>query len=308
MILVLIGIWLGFLWLLVKVGILKGWSLWMKLSPVVIWALAMLIIFVPLNWNAPVGPAAVTVGSVQITPAVSGEVVEVVAETWTPINKGEVLFRIDPTKYQAAVRQAEAQLELAKDQLARKEKLFQTNVVSQAEMDVLQADVAAKEAQVTIARQDLELTTVRAPIDGIVPALTLLPGNRVSPAAPTMAFLQIDKPVVNLVLKQNHLRNVKSGQLAEAVFKSYPGQTFSGTVFKVYPSHPDAEYDLTGSTPPPPEIIDATYVVALSLDLGDTKLPPGSSGQAAVYTDKSPATHFIRQIMLRTTTWMNYLF
>ncbi|MGI9364807.1 MAG: efflux RND transporter periplasmic adaptor subunit [Rhizobiaceae bacterium] len=304
---VLIGIWLGFLWLLVKLKILKGWSLWMKLSPIVIWVLATLIIMVPLNWTAPAGPAAVTVVSVKVVPSVSGYVTEVLAKTWTPMKKGEVLFRVDPTEYQAKVRQAEAQLKQARDELARKEKLFKTNVTSQAELDALTAEVEAFEAALTIARQDLEETDVKAPVDGIVPALTLLPGNRVSPNAPVMAFLLIDHPIYNVVLRQDQLRNVKSGQKAEAVFKAYPGKTFSGTVFKVYPSHPKAELELSGSTPPPPEIMDATYVVVLDLDLAGLSLPPGASGQAAVYTDQSPATHIIRQIMLRTKTWLNYL-
>ena len=110
MILVIIGIWLGFLWLLVKVGVLKGWSLWMKVSPVVIWALATLMIFIPLNWNSPVGPATVTIGSVQITPNVSGKVDEVLVKSRVLIPKGELLFRIDPTRYEATLRQAIQQL------------------------------------------------------------------------------------------------------------------------------------------------------------------------------------------------------
>ena len=66
MILVLIAIWMGFLWLLVKIGILKKWHLWMKLSPIAVWAIAMLIIFLPLNWTAPVGAVSVVVESVQV--------------------------------------------------------------------------------------------------------------------------------------------------------------------------------------------------------------------------------------------------
>ena len=58
MIILLVGGWVGFLWLLVKIGVLKKWYGWMKVSPVLIGIVAFLAIFLPLNWNAPSGAAS----------------------------------------------------------------------------------------------------------------------------------------------------------------------------------------------------------------------------------------------------------
>ncbi|MBE1282204.1 MAG: efflux RND transporter periplasmic adaptor subunit [Rhodobacteraceae bacterium] len=306
MILLLVGSYVGLLWLLVKIGVFPKWYGWMKISPVAVGIVAFMAIFLPLNWNAPIGGTVVTVGSVGIKPAISGPVTEVVATSHTPISKGDVLFEIDKTPYAAALQQAQAQLALARDQLARKEELLTRNAVAEAEVETLRANVAVAEAAVTLAEVDLENTTVRAPFDGIVPAMTLLPGNQVAPNVPVLAFLDIGRPVFNLVLSQNQIRHVKPGQKAEAVFRAFPGQTFQGTVSGLYLTSPEAEYDLDGATPEVPEIMDTTYVVALDLDTRGLSLPPGSSGQGLVLTDKGTKFQFVNQLTLRMTTWMNF--
>lgn len=307
MITVIIGVWMAFLWVLVKTGVLKKWHLWMKLSPIAVWLVANLVFFLPLNWTAPLGPVAVTVSSIQIAPAVSGVVEEVPAVSWTPLKQGDVLFRIGAIKYEAAVQQAQARLSLAEDVLSRKKKLLASNTVAQAEVDKLEADVAVANAQLSIAQQDLKDTVVVAPMEGIVPAVTLLPGNRVSANVPVMAFLDIDRPFVNLILNQNGIRHVRVGQPAEVVFRNLPGQTFSAKVARLYLSSPDAEYVGTGLSPEVPDVQDTQYVVGLEVDLGDIILPPGASGQGTVLTDQVGAFGVLRQITLRMTTWMNYL-
>jgi len=307
MITVVIGVWMAFLWILVKVGVLKKWHLWMKFSPVAVWLVANLVIFLPLNWTAPVGPVTVTIASVQIAPAVSGVVTEVPVVSWAPMKQGDVLFRIGAEEYEAAVKQAQAKLTAAEQALGRKKKLLASNTVAQAEVDTLEADVAVASAQLSIAQFDLGDTVVRAPLDGIVPAVTILPGNRVVANTPVMAFLDIDRPLVNLILSQNGIRNVRVGQPAEVVFRSYPGQTFPSKVARIYLSSPDAEYVGSGLSPRVPEVKDTQYVIGLEADLGDIVLPPGASGQGAVLTDKVGSLGVIRQITLRMTTWMNFL-
>ena len=207
----------------------------------------------------------------------------------------------------AAVQQAQARLGLAEDSLSRKQKLLASNTVAQAEIDTLEADVAVANAQLRIAQQDLQDTVVLAPMEGIVPAVTLLPGNRVTANTPVMAFLDNDRPLVNLILKQNGIRKVRVGQPAEVVYSSHPGRTFTAKVARLYLSSPDAEYVASGLSPRVPEVRDTQYVAGLEVDLGDIRLPPGTSGQGTILTDKVGSLGVIRQITLRMTTWMNFL-
>ncbi len=155
-------------------------NLFWKLSPVIV-AFALLVgLFIPMGWGAPSGPAAVLRNSVQITPAVAGEVVEVPVVANTPVNEGHVLFRIDPTTYQAKVDALAAQLKFAELRLSQMTELQTTGTGRAFDVEQRQAEVDQLRAELQAAQYDLDNTTVRAPADGYVTNLALRKGARVT--------------------------------------------------------------------------------------------------------------------------------
>lgn len=100
----------------------------------------------------------------------------------TAAKKGDVLFEIDPTMYEAKVKQADAELASAKAQLeqaqaefTRQETLLRQNVSAQntfdqakAKRDSAAANVENQDANLTIAKTNLGYTKVAAPFDSIV--------------------------------------------------------------------------------------------------------------------------------------------
>jgi membrane fusion protein (multidrug efflux system) len=112
----------------------------------------------------------------QIEARVSGYLMSQEYDEGSLVMGGQVLFRIDPRPYQAALAQAQAQLaqavakaELAKITLERQTELFKTQVISAQEFDVATqtaqadiADVAEAEANVEAAQLNLEFCTARA--------------------------------------------------------------------------------------------------------------------------------------------------
>ena len=103
-----------FVWL----GLIPFNRFW-KFSPIIV-AIALLVgLFIPMGWGAPSGAAVVARNSVQVVPSVSGEVIEVPVAANTPLKEGDVLFRIDPTTYQAQVDAIEAQLKFAELRLSQ---------------------------------------------------------------------------------------------------------------------------------------------------------------------------------------------
>ncbi len=98
-----------------------------------------------------------------------------------PVKAGQVLFRIDPAPYRAALnrnsanlKQAKVQMDLAKTELERISSLYSKNAVSKNEFDNAEASYKASLASVESAgaalRQaqiDLDWTVVRAPISGL---------------------------------------------------------------------------------------------------------------------------------------------
>src|ERR1700710_2860038 len=100
MIVVLLNVYLVILFFLVKFHIVRLTLFW-KISPVIVFLLLMVGLFIPMGWGAPQGSALVVRNSVAIVPDVAGEVIEVPVAANTPLKTGDVLFRIDPVPYDA---------------------------------------------------------------------------------------------------------------------------------------------------------------------------------------------------------------
>jgi multidrug resistance efflux pump len=306
----------GVLALLIKLKVIKL-TLWWKISPVVWMLLLFFVLFIPMQWGAPAGAVTQYQTVIEIIPNVGGQVIDVPVKPLEPIKKGDVLFRIDPETYQAAVDQLEAQLELAKIRLAQSIELAEAEAGSVYEVEKYEADVKSLSAQLRTARWNLAETDVKAPADGYIVGLTLRPGQRVSnmPLRGWMAFVDSSQSYLVAGINQNMLRHVRIGQWAEVVFKLFPGKVFPATVSGVGYVSPQGQLAPSGILPQAPTVqqLPAPYGVILSIDkkvlsqLPRQQLPGGSVGTVGIYTESVKATHIIRKVMLRMETWLNFI-
>lgn len=313
MIVFLTLIYVVFLILAIKIGIIKMNSFW-KISPVLWMVLLFFVLFLPMQWGAPSGAVNMYQVVIEIIPNVTGEVVEVPVKALVPVRKDEVLFRIDPEQYQAKVQQLEAQMNLSQANLARAQELMNRGVGRQVDIDIYSAEVNSYEAQLGNARWELDKTVVRAPNDGEVVALVLRPGQRVGSLAVRswVAFVEDGARKLMVGIPQSRLRHVKKGQQAEVIFRLYPGRVFAATVGEIVHINPAAQLQATGIVPQAPTMQDPPLPYGVELVLNDEYLklgaiPGGAIGTAAIYTESVAATHIIRKVMVRMETWINYL-
>ena len=302
--------YLGVLAILVALRVLPNKPIvWMS---TLVWSLFLFVVlFVPMQWGAPSGPARVVTATVQIIPNVAGEVTEVPVQPNVPLNKGDVLFSIDPTPYEAAVDATGAALAFQEQRLAQYRDLAARDAATRFQVEQTEAQVARLTADLRAAQWNLDQTTVRAPGDGFVTYLALRPGQRVlsMPFQPAMTFLDTSERVVGVQLHQIYLRHVAPGQPVELTFKTRPGQVFSGTVQAVLEVTAGAQAQIGGTVPLATRVHAEPFFVRVALD-DDTDLaglPPGSAGTAAIYTDAVTPTHIIRKVMIRMDAIVSYV-
>jgi membrane fusion protein, multidrug efflux system len=166
--------------------------------------------------------ASFTVG---IRPQVDGKLETVLFTEGQHVKKGDVLARIDPRLYLAALDQAkakrmqdEAQLDSAQKDLSRSrtlvDKSFQTQQVvdqQQSKVDQLIAAINADNAAIETAQTQLDYTLITAPSDGRMGVRSIDPGNIVhaSDSAP-IATLTLTKPAAVLfTLSARFLNDVR---------------------------------------------------------------------------------------------------
>jgi multidrug efflux system membrane fusion protein len=163
--------------------------------------------------------------TVDVKAQINGQVMQVNFRQGQDVRRGDLLFTIDPRPFEAALRQAEANL--ARDraqyrQAAADERrysfLLRQGVGSRQQYDQAEATAAglkaateADEAAVQTARLNLEYTAIRAPIDGRTGDLLVHAGNLVKPDADTaMVVINQVRPIyVDFAIPEQKLPAVR---------------------------------------------------------------------------------------------------
>jgi len=252
-----------------------------------------------------------------IIPAVRGTVVSVDVKPNTHLEKGDVLFTIDPAPFQNKVDALTAQITKADKDFSRAQELKRKNVGSQRDVDTTKAIADDLRAKLTDAKYDLERTVVRAQTSGYVTQMMVFPGLYVvpMPLRPSMIFVQEDSFTYIGWYHQNSTLRLKSGYQAEIAFDALPGEVFSGEVVQVLPVIAEGEVQANGTlinfnaaSAIPGRVPVEIKITDPRFEAYRTQLPGGSYGQSAIYSDHFAHVSIMRKILLRMSSWMSYFF
>lgn len=306
----IINAYLVLLFLLVHFKIVR-FNLFWKASPFLVMFLTLFGLLIPMNWGAPQGSALVVRNSVSIVPDVAGEVIEVPVSGNTPLKAGDVLFRIDPAPYAAQVKAIDAQLKLSRTRLGQMTQLYEHDAGRGFDVQQRQSEVDQLGGQLEAAQWNLDKTVVKAPADGYVTNVALRKGARVAnlPLSPVMAFIDTSSTIVGVEINQIDARHIAPGQEVEVTFKFAPGQIYTGKVESVLQAIATGQTQTSGTAVAPKAIEAAPFVVRVKLDDAEfaKRLPAGSVGAAAIYTDHLAPTHVVRRVLLRQVAILNYV-
>jgi len=177
---------------------------------------------------------------VEIRPQASGLIIDVRFKDGQLVNKGDVLYVIDPQPYKIAVAKAKADLvtarnryELARKEYRRAKDLIETKMISQRIYDerasvklVAESTVNSAEAQLAQAKINLDYAYVKAPVSGRVSRAEITVGNLVSagPNAPLLTSIVSNKSIYAdfEVDEQTYLRYMQGDSFNESTTQKIP--------------------------------------------------------------------------------------
>ncbi|MEP9319848.1 HlyD family secretion protein [Pseudomonas sp. LABIM340] len=270
-----------------------------------------------MNYNHPYSEVARSYYvTTPVIPVVTGQVIEVPVKGNELIEKGTVLFRIDPKPFQLKLDSLKAQLISARADQARARELALRNVGNKRDVDLTTARVDDLNAQVALAQFNLDSTVVRAPARGFVTHVSLRPGMMASrlPLRPSMVFVPDEGPYFTAWMRQNSQLRLTTGDEAEVAFDGIPGRVFAGTVDKVLPVIGEGQVQPSGTlisytgSPPPGRVPVVIKITDPDFAQYASIMPGGSYGQAALYSEHFHHVAIMRKILLRMAAWMNYIF
>ena len=225
--------------------------------------------------------------NVQVGSQISGNISKLFVDFNSPVKAGQVVAEIDPAVFQAAVLQAQgdldnakAALELAKLTQKRMEDLVAKQNSSQAELDQANASLHQAEAQVKIkqgalqkAQVDLDHCKITSPIDGNVISRSVDVGQTVaaSLSAPVVFTIANDltKMQIDAAVAEADIGTVEVGQKVDFTVDAFPRQTFHGNVTQVR-NAPTTVQNVV------------TYDTVIGVNNADLKLKPGMTANVCI--------------------------
>ena len=225
--------------------------------------------------------------SVDVGSQVSGKIVSLSVDFNSPVKKGQVIAEIDPTVYEAALRQAQGELAsaqadvtLKKQNLERKKTLLPLKAVSQLDLDQAVAELAQAEATVVIRQASLESAEanlgyckITAPVDGIVISRKVDVGQTLAAAMTTPILFTIAQDItkmnISATVSEADIGQVKDGQPVDFTVDAFPDDVFHGTVTQVRKS-PTTTQNVV------------TYETIIAVDNQEQKLFPGMTADVSI--------------------------
>lgn len=219
----------------------------------------------PLSPYATIANGKVDIegGVIEVAARRPGVISEVLAQEGNVVTKGQVLARLEDrdailaiNSAKAAVAQARSELILsdatlytAKREYQRLEKLLASHLVSQQQLDqaadsivtaeaqrgIRQAAILAAQARLAESEYNLELTMIRAPMNGKIIRRYANPGSGASTLnVSTMFDLEPDiAHIIRSEIVESAIPNVFVGQAAEIVPEADPTQKATGKVIRI---------------------------------------------------------------------------
>jgi HlyD family secretion protein len=237
------------------------------------------------------------VKSVVVGSQISGQILDIKVDFNSKVKENDILAQIDPSTYQRAVAQADAQLlsakasrELTEVNYRRATNLLQSRLIAVADADKAVADLHQAEANVKMdeanlesRKVDLERTTIKAPIDGVIISRNVDVGQTVAASFNTPSLFLIANDLkqmqIEAAVSEADVGGVLEGQPVTFLVDAYPSRQFEGRVNQVRFA------PITNQN-----VVTYTSVIGVKND--DLKLRPGMTANVSIIT--SQRTNVIR--------------
>lgn len=200
----------------------------------------------------------------------SGLIVEMNVREGDRVLENDVLLRFDIEEQQAELERARAELDLAKAVYERNQTLFNSQAISRAEYEEARANKRIAESEVKLLETRVAFGTVRAPHDLVVLRRFVERGDAVSNNEPLFRVADLNRLVVRLGIPERDVVTLEEGQQTELQIDAFPGETFRGTIQRIFPSADENSrlftVEITLRAEQQDQVIRPGYLARVSMD------------------------------------------
>jgi membrane fusion protein, multidrug efflux system len=177
----------------------------------------------------------VAVNGAQVTTEAAGVVDSIRFESGQEVKAGTVLLTLDTRTDVAELKALSAQAELARNELARFERLYGLESISKAELDRRQSEYDQAAARAAAQQARIAQKTIRAPFSGELGIRQVNLGQFVAPGNPIVSLQSLDPVYINFSLPEQNLSRIREGLTVKLSVDAYPGEIFEGRITAIEP-------------------------------------------------------------------------
>lgn len=197
------------------------------------------------------------------------------------IRRGDVIAALSQKEAQlnieynkSKLKTAQAEMQAGKKKLEVYQKLYEAGSIIKAKLDevsqeyeVAKSKVETAKLEVEHSENELDKTSLFAPIDGVLTSKDAETGELVNPNAKVATLTDISAVYVEIGITEKDIEKIKLGQSAKVNVDTYPDKDFFGAVDKVFPQ-------IEGRS--------RTMTVKIRLDNKDMLIKPGMFARASI--------------------------
>jgi len=262
---------------------------------------------------------------VDVTPKLTGRVVQIKVDTGQAVRSGALLAVIEDAEIvqqversratiavgEATISQREAELNNARAELERNQKLLDAGLLSRQQFEEAQTRYKVAQSQLELARaqrrqtdaehRELNIrhgqTRVYAPMTGYVARRHVDVGALVNPSTPIVTVVNVNTMVIEANASERDIARIKPGSKATVTLDSLPGQAYEGRVMRISPMLDpqtrngivEIEIHNRGGT------LKGEMFAKAELDLGTTRDATLVPRDALVYRGDQPGVYLIEE-------------
>ena len=234
------------------------------------------------------------------------------------VPRGAPLVRIDDAMLRAQAERADADRDLAQQQLARVRRLREQNAAAPADLERAEAAARSANAALSLLQVQIARSTVRAPFSGIVGQRFVSIGDYVTTSSPLLTLQTVDPQRAVIQVPERHAASLRQGQTVEFTVAAEPQRKFAARVDFIDPVVEGTNRTITvkGLAPnrdgllKPGMFIEARLATAVrekAIVIPEDAIQPLRTANIAWVVDKGKASRRVVQLGVRSAGYVEVL-
>jgi membrane fusion protein (multidrug efflux system) len=173
---------------------------------------------------------------VELKSETDGTVAEILFNEGQPVKKGDLLIRLDESKFAASLAEAEANFKMTETTFERNKQLLRDKLIAQQEFDQAASLFHANEATVALRKRLLQDARIYAPFAGTAGARSVSPGQVISKNTTLTWVVDAETIKAEFNVPERFIGQLKVGQHLDLGVVAFQKENFGGEVYFIGPS------------------------------------------------------------------------